>query len=126
MSEKVENKKVESEKVENGKTENEKADNQHPISMYLKIWLLLFVLSSFSYMVDFYQLQGVLRWSLILIFMVLKAGLILAIFMHVKWERMALKLVLFIPPLAIVVLIILMIIEANYINWSRMVSFLTL
>ena len=126
MSEKVENKKVESEKVENGKTENEKADNQPPISMYLKIWLLLFVLSSFSYMVDFYQLQGVLRWSLILIFMVLKAGLILAIFMHVKWERMALKLVLFIPPLAIVVLIILMIIEANYINWSRMVSFLTL
>ena len=34
----------------------------HPISVYLKIWILLFVLSVFSYMVDFYQLQGWLRW----------------------------------------------------------------
>ncbi|NQY37977.1 MAG: cytochrome C oxidase subunit IV family protein [Alteromonadaceae bacterium] len=115
-----------SEKVENKKAESEQAQNQHPISMYLKIWLLLFVLSSFSYMVDYYQLQGVLRWSLILIFMVLKAGLILAIFMHVKWERMALKLVLFLPPGAIAVFIIFMIIEANYINWNRLVSYLTL
>ena len=44
---------------------------EHPIGVYLKIWILLFVLSVFSYMVDFYQLQGLLRWSLILIFMFL-------------------------------------------------------
>ena len=37
---------------------------EHPISVYLKIWILLFVLSIGSYMVDFYQLQGWLRWSL--------------------------------------------------------------
>ena len=54
---------------------------QHPISVYLWIWLLLFVLSAFSYAVDYMQLQGMLRWSLILIFMVLKAGFIVAIFM---------------------------------------------
>ena len=53
---------------------------EHPIGVYLKIWILLFVLSVFSYMVDFYQLQGLLRWSLILIFMFLKAGFIMAIF----------------------------------------------
>jgi hypothetical protein len=35
---------------------------EHSIGIYLKIWLLLFVLSSFSYMVDWYQLQGYLRW----------------------------------------------------------------
>ena len=52
---------------------------QHPISVYLWIWLLLFVLSAFSYAVDYMQLQGMLRWSLILIFMVLKAGFIVAI-----------------------------------------------
>ncbi len=56
---------------------------EHPISVYLKIWILLFVLSIFSYMVDFYQLQGWLRWSLILVFMFLKAGFIMATIIHV-------------------------------------------
>ena len=48
---------------------------QHPIRIYLWIWLLLFVLSACSYMVDYFQLQGALRWTLILAFMLLKAGL---------------------------------------------------
>ena len=34
---------------------------QHPIKIYLWIWLLLFVFSTFSYMVDYFQLQGMLR-----------------------------------------------------------------
>ena len=44
---------------------------QHPISVYFKVWGLLFVLSSFSYLVDILQLQGALRWTLILVFMFL-------------------------------------------------------
>jgi len=95
---------------------------QHPIGMYLKVWLLLFVLSSFSYLVDYLQFQGMLRWSLILVFMFAKAALIISIFMHVKWERLALKLVLFVPPIAIIVLISLMLIEGDYININRLVS----
>ncbi|MFT4614088.1 MAG: cytochrome c oxidase subunit 4 [Bacteroidia bacterium] len=98
---------------------SETASQQHPIGIYLKIWLLLFVLSSFSYMVDFFQLQGYLRWSLILIFMFLKAGFILAIFMHVSWERLSLKWVLFIPPIAIAVLITLMAIDGDYTFLTR-------
>jgi len=62
----------------------------HPISIYLKIWLLLFVLSTLSYMVDYWGFQGYLRWTLILVFMFLKAGFIVAIFMHMTWERLAL------------------------------------
>ena len=50
----------------------------HKIGIYLWIWGLLFVLSFFSYLVDWYQFQGILRWSLILFFMFLKAGLIMA------------------------------------------------
>jgi len=95
---------------------------QHPISLYLKVWLLLFVLSSFSYMVDYFQLQGTLRWLLILLFMFIKAGLILAVFMHVAWERTALKLLLFMPPIAIIILIALMGIEANYVFLSRVMA----
>ena len=47
---------------------------QHPLGIYYKIWVLLFVLSFFSYMVDYLEVQGAMRWTLVLIFMVLKAG----------------------------------------------------
>ncbi len=99
---------------------SEEAGQQHPIGIYLKIWLLLFVLSAFSYMVDFFQLQGYLRWTLILVFMFLKAGLILAIFMHVAWERLSLQYVLFVPPIALVVLVTLMAIEGDYTFLTRL------
>jgi cytochrome c oxidase subunit IV len=96
---------------------------QHPIKIYLWIWLLLFVFSTFSYLVDFYQLQGYLRWTLILIFMFLKAGFIVAIFMHMAWERLALKLAILVPPLALLVLVGLMAIEGDYTFLTRLESF---
>ena len=98
---------------------SETAGQQHPIGIYLKIWLLLFVLSGFSYAVDWYQLEGMLRWSLILLFMFLKAGFIVAIFMHLTWERLSLKWVLFLPLIAILVLIALMSIEGDYTYLTR-------
>ncbi len=99
------------------------AGQQHPIGIYLKIWLLLFIFSAFSYAVDWYQLQGMLRWTLILVFMFLKAGFIIAIFMHLSWERLSLKYVLFLPLIAIVVLIALMNIEGDYTNVTRHIFF---
>ena len=53
---------------------------QHPIKLYLVVWGWLFVLSTFSYLVDYFHLHGLLRWGLILLFMMLKAGLIVAFF----------------------------------------------
>jgi len=93
---------------------------QHPIKIYLWIWLLLFVVSFFSYMVDYLQFQGALRWTLILIFMFVKAGFIVAIFMHMKWERLALKIAILGPPVAILVLIWLMSYEGLYIEDTRL------
>ncbi len=96
---------------------------QHPIKVYLWIWLLLFVFSTFSYLVDFYRLQGMLRWTLIIIFMLLKAGFIVAIFMHMAWERLALKLAILVPPLALLVFVGLMAIEGDYTFLTRLQSF---
>ena len=95
---------------------------QHPIKIYLWIWALLFVFSTFSYLVDYFQLHGMLRWTLIIIFMLLKAGFIVAIFMHMQWERLALKLAILVPPLALLILIGLMAIEGNYTFLTRLVS----
>jgi cytochrome c oxidase subunit IV len=86
----------------------------HPIGLYLKIWALLFVLSAFSYMVDYFQVQGGLRWTLIILFMLLKAGLIVAVFMHMAWERLALVYAILLPPLCLLVLVWLMAVEADY------------
>jgi cytochrome c oxidase subunit IV len=61
----------------------------HKIGVYLWIWALLFVFSFFSYMVDYLNFEGLLRWTLILAFMVSKAALIVAVFMHLFWERYA-------------------------------------
>ena len=96
---------------------------QHPISVYLWIWLLLFVLSAFSYWVDWAGFQGYLRWTLILIFMFLKAGFIVAIFMHMAWERLALITAILLPPLLLLVLIGLMAVEADYTFLTRLLFF---
>ena len=87
---------------------------EHPLGIYFKIWTLLFVLSALSYAVDYYQFQGMLRWSLIIIFMLLKAGFITAIFMHMWWERMALAAAILLPPLCLLVLIGIMAVEGFF------------
>ena len=96
---------------------------QHPISMYLKIWGLLFVLSLGSYLVDYMQAEGYLRWTLILVFMALKAGLIIAVFMHMMWERLALLYAICLPPILVMVVIFLMTHEAGYTFFTRGVFF---
>ena len=96
---------------------------EHPISTYLWVWLLLFVLSAFSYAVDYVGFQGFTRWSLVLLFMFLKAYFICAIFMHMVWERMALVLALFIPTFSILVFIGIMGFESDYTQLSRKVFF---
>ena len=97
----------------------QESGQQHPLSTYFIVWGLLFVLSFFSYMVDYLDFQGTVRWALILIFMFLKAGFIVAIFMHVAWERTALKVVILGPPIALMVLILLMTYEADYTFMTR-------
>ncbi len=96
---------------------------QHPIGIYLKIWALLFVLSTASYLVDYFQLQGYLRWSLILLFMIMKAGLIVAVFMHMMWERLALMFAILVPPVLVLIFVALMTLEADYTVFTRFLYF---
>jgi cytochrome c oxidase subunit IV len=55
--------------------------------------------------------------------MFLKAGFIVAIFMHMQWERLALKLAILVPPVAIMVLIGLMALEGDYTFLTRIEFF---
>lgn len=96
---------------------------QHPIGVYLQIWGWLFVLSTASYLVDYFHIQGYLRWSLILLFMVLKAGLIVAVFMHMFWERLALAYAILVPPILVLVFVAIMTFEGDYTFLTRLIFF---
>jgi cytochrome c oxidase subunit IV len=87
------------------------------------VWGWLFVLSTCSYLVDYFGLQGHLRWSLILLFMVLKAGLIVAVFMHMAWERLALTYAILLPPVLVLVFVAIMVFESDYTHLSRVMFF---
>src|SRR5229473_1195180 len=96
---------------------------QHPIKLYLVVWGWLFVLSTCSYLVDYFGIHGYLRPSLILLFMVLKAGLIVAVFMHMAWERLALAYAILLPPVLVLVFVSIMVFESNYTFFTRILFF---
>jgi cytochrome c oxidase subunit 4 len=95
---------------------------QHPLKIYWIMWIALFVLSGFSYATDFMD-PGTLRHALIVMLMFAKAGGIVWIFMHMGWERLALKLAILVPPIFIGVLIWLMAIEADHTYLTRIEFF---
>lgn len=96
---------------------------EHPIKLYLVVWAWLFILSTCSYLVDYFGLHGYLRWSLILIFMMLKAGLIVAVFMHMAWERLAMMYAIILPPILVLVFVAMMVFEADYTLLTRIAFF---
>jgi cytochrome c oxidase subunit IV len=95
---------------------------QHPLKIYFYIWALLFLFSGFSYLSDFLP-DGAFRLGCILLLMMLKAGFIVAIFMHMAWERVALISAILGPPVVLLVLIGLMAVEGNYTSLTREESF---
>src|SRR3954451_19121325 len=98
---------------------------QHPIKLYLWVWGWLFILSACSYLVDYFHFQGYLRWSLILLFMIIKAGLIVGVFMHMAWERLALVYAILVPPVAVLVFLAIMVFESDYTLFTRLAFFAT-
>ncbi len=95
---------------------------QHPLKIYFIMWGALFVLSGFSYATDF-MADGPLRTFFILLFMMMKAGGIVWIFMHMGYERLALKFAILLPPIALMVLVWLMAYESDYTFLTRIVFF---
>jgi cytochrome c oxidase subunit 4 len=99
---------------------------QHPLAIYFWIWGLLFLFSAFSYGTDFIPKDGGLvyfRAGLIVLLMLLKAGFIVAIFMHMAWERIALISAIIGPPVLLLFLIGFMVYEGKFTEDMREESF---
>ena len=55
--------------------------------------------------------------------MMLKAGLIVAVFMHMAWERLALMYAIIVPPVLVLVFALMMVFEADYTLFTRITFF---
>ena len=96
---------------------------QHPLSVYLWVWAWLFLFSLGSYLVDISSWPIAVKWTLILLFMVTKAALIIAVFMHMVWERAALSYAILLPPVAVLVFVVIMVFESDYTALTRTTFF---
>jgi cytochrome c oxidase subunit IV len=74
-------------------------------------------------MVDYLNFEGLLRWTLILAFMVSKAALIVAVFMHLFWERYAIVNVLLWPMTLMLLFVGIMAAESQYTLFTRLFYF---
>ncbi len=95
----------------------------HPIGVYIKVWVLLFVLSVMSYLVDYFHVQDQLKWFLVTIFGLMKAGLIVSYFMHMRFERLGLVYSILLPPLLLLALLGILAAEGGYITQVRTLFF---
>jgi cytochrome c oxidase subunit IV len=55
--------------------------------------------------------------------MMLKAGLIVAVFMHMAWERLAMMYAIILPPILVLVFVTMMVFEADYTLLTRIAFF---
>ena len=55
--------------------------------------------------------------------MVVKAGLIVAVFMHMAWERLALTYAILVPPGAVLLFVAIMAFESDYTHFTRVAFF---
>ncbi len=67
--------------------------------------------------------EGLLRWTLILAFMVSKAALIVAVFMHLFWERYVIVNVLLWPMTLMLLFVGIMAAESEYTLFTRLFYF---
>jgi len=55
--------------------------------------------------------------------MILKAGLIVAVFMHMAWERLALIYAILLPPVLVLLFVGIMVLESDYTFFTRVLFF---
>jgi len=59
-------------------------------SLFLKVWIVLAVLTGIEVLLGYEQLAPVTMLTILVLLSVFKAGLIIAYFMHMKYERISL------------------------------------
>ncbi|MCS7265162.1 MAG: cytochrome C oxidase subunit IV family protein [Armatimonadetes bacterium] len=81
------------------------AEQKHPqVKVYLTVWFWLFVLSFSAYFVDLMKLPFALKAVLLVAIALMKAGLIAAYFMHLRFEKLNLVYTIVLPLILLIAL----------------------
>jgi caa(3)-type oxidase subunit IV len=101
-----------------------KGEQHQPFQVYLVVWGLLFILSAMSYFLDYFNVHpDWLRKSLITAFALIKASMIVAYFMHMRFERISMVLAILLPPLLLMALVAILLPEGQYVSGVRELFF---
>ncbi len=90
------------------------AEHRHPTQRtYLWVWFWLFVLSFSSYFVELMHLPTFVKAFLLTCLGMMKGGLIVAYFMHLRFERLNLVYSVLLPCLLLVALLVALLYEGT-------------
>ena len=105
-------------------THDSHGEQHQPFQTYLVVWGLLFVISAVSYFIDYFSVEPlVLKRFLITVLALIKAGIIVAYFMHMKFERLSIILAILLPPLLLLGMIGIFLPEGSYVSGLRELFF---
>jgi cytochrome c oxidase subunit 4 len=92
---------------------------QPDIGVYFKVWGLLFVLAGTSYCIAYFGVGQPLKAILLLALALLQAGLIIAVLMHLVWERVIVAYLMFVPPLLLASFMAICFADGGYTHRTR-------
>lgn len=76
-----------------------------PTRVYLVVWGWLFVLSAIAYFIDIWHVSQPFKAILLIAVALMKAGLIVAYFMHLRFERLNLIYAILAPLILLVAMV---------------------
>lgn len=97
---------------------------QPDIGVYFKVWGLLFVLAGTSYCVAIFDVAQPLKAILLLALALSQAGLIIAVLMHLVWERVIVVYLMFVPPILLVSFLAICYVDGGYTHKTREANYL--
>lgn len=77
-----------------------------PIRRYLVVWFWLFILSALAYFIDVVHVPAPWKAILLVVVALMKAGMIMAVFMHLGYERLSLVYAVLAPLIFLVAMVI--------------------
>ncbi len=96
------------------------AEGTHvPIRKYLVVWLWLFILSALAYFIDVVHVPAPWKAILLVVVALMKAGMIMAVFMHLGYERLSLIYAVVAPLVFLLVMTIAFLPEGTAILGSH-------
>ncbi len=86
---------------------------EHGKKVYIKVWLWLLAITIVGFIVSPLGLPGWLHNSLIILVALMKGGLIVAYFMHLKFEKISLIYSILLPLILLIALAVALLYEGT-------------